>query len=112
MPIVNTYYTNDEDKNALVASAQELKEYFASILTCGDIRLKPNEITVRLLSSEPNGMIAPLEIEILAHAFKERVDRQDEICLETRKKIMQLFPDLSDVRIWLVLSELGHSWEE
>ena len=110
MPIVNTYYTSDEHKNTLTAKVQELKEYFAEVLTCGDISLKANEITMRLISTSSDGMIAPLETEIFAHAFKERVDRQDEICLEIRKHLMQLLPTLSDVRVWLVLSELGHSW--
>ncbi len=55
-------------------------------------------------------MIADIELEIFAHAFKERVEKQDEICMTIRNHILKNVHELKDVRVWLVLSELGHSW--
>ena len=42
-----------------------------------DILLKTDEITIRLLKTYDEGRIA--DIEILAHAFKERFGKQDNI---------------------------------
>lgn len=55
-------------------------------------------------------MIAELEAEITAHAFGERVDKQDEICLHIRSFLMKKIM-AADVRVWLLLPQLGHSWE-
>ena len=55
-------------------------------------------------------MIGKVELEIKAHAFRERVEKQDEICNDVRKYIMQKNKSLGDIRVWLILNELGHSW--
>ena len=57
-------------------------------------------------------MIAPLEVEVTAHAYAERSARSEEICLKIRDFIMQLLPELSDARVWLLLVDLGHSWQD
>ena len=43
-------------------------------LTCGDIQLKPDEITLRFINTPAKGMIGDIELEISAHTFKERVE--------------------------------------
>ena len=55
-------------------------------------------------------MIGEVEVEITAHAFSERVQKQDEICLEVMKYIQENVPSIGNVKVWLKLSELGHSW--
>jgi hypothetical protein len=55
-------------------------------------------------------MIGALELEIHAHAFPDRVLRQDAICNTVRHFVQDRLPNIGDVRVWLVLSELGHSW--
>jgi|SRR5581483_2910065 len=110
MPVVNAYYTNDKHKDMLLSHIGELKELVAGQLTCESIRLNSNKVTIRLVRSPAEGMIAEMELEIFAHAFKERVEKQDEICRAIRKHILGNVPELEDVRIWLILSELGHSW--
>lgn len=57
-------------------------------------------------------MIAPVEIEITAHAFPERIDKQDEICLRIRDFLKQGLRAQEDIRVWLLLPQLGHSWEK
>jgi hypothetical protein len=111
MPIVNTYYSSDKHKQMVLSHIDDLKGLVAKQLTCNDIQLKTNEITVRLLQTPREGMISDIELEIFAHAFSERVEKQDEICRAIRTHIMNNVPVLKDVRVWLVLSELGHSWE-
>lgn len=110
MPIVNIYYTDDKHKDMVLSHIDELKNLVAEQLTCGDKKLDANEITIRLISTPIEGMIAEMEIEIFAHAFKDRVERQDEICRSITSRILHSLPELKDVRIWLALSELGHSW--
>jgi len=110
MPTVNVYYKNRNNFDALVSFIPKLKEYIADKLSCGDKELTSDEISIRLISVDGDAMIGSIELEITAHAFKERVDRQDEICREVREYIMKEIPSLGDVRVWLKLCELGHSW--
>ena len=110
MPIVNTYYSTDKHKVMVLSHIDDLKDLVAKQLTCNDIQLKTDEITIRLLKTSDEGMIADIELEIFAHAFKERVEKQDDICRTIRTHMMNNVPELKDVRVWLVLSELGHSW--
>lgn len=97
-------------KDMVISHLDDLKELVAKELTCGDIQLKTDEITIRLVETPAKGMIADIELEIFAHAFKERIEKQDEICMTIRNHILKNVPELKDVRVWLVLSELGHSW--
>ena len=52
-----------------------------------------------------------IELEITAHAFEERIDKQDEICLNVRRFVKAKL-DIKEVRVWLLLPQLGHSWEQ
>ena len=56
-------------------------------------------------------MIADVELDITAAPFQERVDRQDEISLDVQAFTKDLVPDADDVKVWLKLHELGHSFE-
>ena len=108
MPTVNIFHQNNKDE--LICLIKDLKLFLADKLTCGDIKLSEKEISVRLINIEGDAMIGNIELEIKAHAFKERIQKQDEICREVRTFIMGRYESLGDVRVWLVLSELGHSW--
>lgn len=110
MPTVNVFFNNKVLESQLEVIALPLKEYVAKQLTCGDIKLKPNEVSLRFIATRGNGMLAPVEIEITAAAFKERVEKQDEICLNVQKFVLNK-TNLADAKVWLILSELGHSWE-
>lgn len=108
MPTVNIFHT--EKTNELNDLSNKLKPYFAEKLSCGDIILTPEEVSIRLVLIDGGDMIGNVEVEIKAHVFKERVEKQDEICNDVRNYIMKKYPSLGDVRVWLILSELGHSW--
>ncbi len=110
MPTINIFY-NGELPKELEELTHSVKEFAAKELTCGDIKLKSDEVSVRFISSRGNGMLGPVEIEITAAAFKERVEKQDEICLNIQKFILEKIDSLPDVKVWLILSELGHSWK-
>ena len=109
MPTV-TIFCLKKDNSQLINLIKGLKIFLAEKLTCGAIKLSPKEISIRILNSEGNDMIGTVELEIKAHAFKERIEKQDEICNDVRHYIMQKDTSLGDVRVWLILSELGHSW--
>lgn len=108
MPTVNVY-SNDS-----VAQFEEvivpLKEFVAKELTCGDITLDSNEVSVRFINANGSGMLAPVEVEINPAAFSERVQKQEDICLNIQKFLIDKL-QIEDVKVWLILSELGHSWE-
>lgn len=110
MPTVNIFHTTQEQSAQVNQLASELKTYLAKELTCGDIQLSSDEVSIRLISTVNAGMIAELEVEITAHSFSERVTKQDEVCNNVRKYLMDKIP-VSDIRVWLLLPELGHSWE-
>lgn len=109
MPTVNIFSKNSLHED-LISLSKELKPFIAEKLTCGDIKLTPEEVSVRIINVENGNMIGEVELEIKAHAFKERIEKQDEICNEVRKYVMDKYKTLGDVRVWLMLSELGHSW--
>lgn len=112
MPTVNIFYKDSEKEPALEVLAGKLKNFVAQELTCGEFKLTPNEISIRCIKITGGEMIGTIEIEILAHSFAERVKRQDEICLKIMNYIQRESPSLGEVKIWLYLSELGHSWKE
>ena len=110
MPTVTVYYQKTKDFKNLQALVPHMKKYFAKTLTCGDIRLTPNEISIRCVETKGQGMIGDVEVEIKAHAFMERVKKQDKLCRDAAAFIEKEIPSLRSVKVWLQLSELGHSW--
>jgi ribosomal protein L31E len=110
VPTINVFYADDQRRKQLNEAIQPLKEFVAKELTCGDIQLQPHEVSARLLKTEGDGMLAELELEVTAHAFDDRVKRQDEICLNIREFLKSKI-DAQEIRVWLILAELGHSWE-
>jgi hypothetical protein len=111
MPTVNIYHQTSEQRAKLSSLAAELKTFVAKELTCGDITLKADEVSIRFVETIGDFMIGAVEVDIHAHAFKERVEKQDEICLRVMDYIQKKEPSLGIVKVWLVLSELGHSWK-
>ncbi len=110
MPTINTYFRNEALQNDLIALADgPLQSYVAEQLTCEEIKLAPGNVTVRLMRSIGKGMLAPVEMDIVAAPYPERVERQDEICLNVRQFVLDYVHDLYDAKVWLPLSELGHS---
>jgi len=110
MPTVNVYFIKQEKASELEKLIPKLKIYLADRLTCGDIKLTKGEISVRLIPVVGKGMIGDVELEITAHAFPERVKKQDEICRDMMNYIKKEAPSLGNVKVWLKLCELGHSW--
>ena len=110
MPTINIFYSNPDYEAKLDTFARNARDYFAKELSCRDKSLHASEISIRLLPVK-GSMIADVEIEMTAHAFKERVERQVEICLEIRNHIRKSL-DLESVMVWLILPQLGHSWDE
>jgi hypothetical protein len=110
MPTVNAFYFNEEHADSFNNLNDELKEFVAEALTCGDITLDSNEVSVRLIKVSGSGMLADIELEITAHAFDERIKKQDVICLDVRKFLKDKLA-VNEIRVWLLLPQLGHSWE-
>jgi len=108
MPTVNIYFQNLSDTAPLSGKVLELRTYLAEALSGSDITLSSAEVSIRFIKSHGGEMIAPVELEISAHAFAERVEKQDQICLEVMKWIKEKIG--LDTKVWLRLSELGHSW--
>lgn len=108
MPTVNIY-SYSEPSEALKGIIDDLKTLLAKELTSSELPLSPGEISVRCLQVSGQ-MIGAVEIEIHAHAFPDRVARQDAICNTVRSFVLERLPNIGDVRVWLILSELGHSW--
>ena len=97
MPTINIYYNKEEEYLELASLTQKLKEFVADKLSGSDIKLTPHEISIRFLAVKGGAMIGKVELEITAHAFKERVDREDAICREVRDYIMKDLPEICDL---------------
>jgi hypothetical protein len=111
MPTANFFYKDTEQLEKLENIASNLKKFLAEKLTCGDIALTPKEISIRFITAKGSGMIGQVEVEITAAAFKDRVEKQDQICLDITDFIKEKIPSLGEVKVWLILVELGHSWK-
>ncbi len=110
MPTVNVFYSDEKLVSRIEAITRQLKEYVADQLTCKDKKLNSEEISIRFISSQGTGMLAPIELEITAAAYEERVAKQDAICLNVQKFLISKLA-LYEVNVWLILAELGHSAE-
>jgi len=108
MPTVNVYYKTAVQHTAVEAQTEELRDFLAQMLTCGEISLRPDEISIRLLGTSSAGTRGDIELDITAHAFQERVDQQDEICIKTKDFLESLMPEYR-IEVWLALPQLGHS---
>ena len=114
MPILNLYTTNTKYEDALKAKGRDLRVYLAKELSCGDIELTPEEISIRFIASNSaDTMIGKVEAEIFVYHFEDRVKNQDIICRKVARFLEEILKlDLQEVQCWLILSELGHSWEQ
>jgi len=110
MPTLNIYYQDSDKEPTLQALMGGLRDFVAKELTCGDIELKPSEVSIRFVKIAGGEMIGSVEVEINAHCFEERVRKQDDVCLRIMNYIQKEAPSLGEVKVWLQLSELGHSW--
>lgn len=110
MPTVNIFHTSDEQAQQCQTISTELKTYLAKELSCGDISLTPEEVSIRLIKTTDAGMIADLEVEVTVHAFDERIKKQDEIANNIRKHLLDKNIPAEDIRVWVLLPQLGHSW--
>ncbi len=109
MPIANIYFANQDNTKKPQAVIPDLKEYLAEQLTCEGITLSPSEISIRFIENVGPNMIGDVEVQIAVHAFSERIKKQDEICLNIMK-FLQEKTSIANIKVWLQLSELGHSW--
>ncbi len=110
MPTINIFYHHNNDHTHLTKLVGGLKATAAKQLSYADINLAPDEISVRIIKVDAVGMLADVELEMTAHAYDVRVARQDEICLMIREYIGAHL-EAKEVRVWLLLTQLGHSWE-
>lgn len=110
MPTINVFYHDNGDHAHLAKLVPGLKATAARELSGSDINLAADEISVRLIKVDGAGMLADVELEITAHAFDDRVARQDQISLAMRAYVGQHLGG-REVRVWLLLPQLGHSWE-
>lgn len=112
MPTVNVFYHNQTIEGRLESFIDPLKESVAWDLGRGERKLKPDEVSVRLIKSLAKGMLADVEIDITAAPYRDRVEEQDFICQRVRNLALEHLLEADNVLVWLNLHELGHSWEE
>lgn len=112
MPTATVFTSKETSAQLLEPALPELREFLARELSCGARALAPDEISIRVITATISAMIAPIEMEITAHKYSERVERADKICLSVRDFIKNQVSSAGDVRVWLILTELGHSWDE
>lgn len=108
MPSVNIY-TSRERVKSLEQALPELRDFTAQELSCGSRRLSSDEISLRVIVPDSSMQIADTELEIKAHSYPERVEKQDAICRTIRDYVHKICPSAGSLYVWLQLSELGHS---
>jgi len=108
MPSLNIY-TNKERAKSLKEYLPKLREFIAKELSCRDRKIDSNEVSLRIIVPNGSLLIADTELEIKAHKYPERVQKQDEICLSIKDFVQRICPKAGLTYVWLQLSELGHS---
>lgn len=109
MPSVTIYTTHYECLEPLRRALPGLRELVARELSCSARSLQPDEISLRVLMPLASLPLADTELEIMAHCYPERVQKQDTICQTVRDYIQHQCPAAGSVYVWLQLLELGHS---
>lgn len=107
MPAVNLYWATEKISQEQIIL---LKQYIAELLSCHDRVLDSSEISIRVINTSVQHMIADIECDIYAYNYPERIEKQDEICNKIREYLLQHTQWLTDARVWLILSELWHSF--
>jgi len=77
MPAVNLYFNDEKYVVQLEKITPKLKQFIADQLTCKDISLGRDEVSIRMLQAGRKGMLAKVELDIFAAPYKERIDKQD-----------------------------------
>ncbi|GEM_PF-993726 len=109
MPTANIYFSGQDNVEALQALIPDLKTYLAQELSCSDISLTSEEISIRFITNTGPNMIGDVEVQISAHSFPERIQKQDQVCLDVMKWLQDR-TEVKNIKVWLQLSKLGHSW--
>jgi hypothetical protein len=110
LPLANIYVSDGRFIDQLESLATPLAEEVVKELSVAERKLTLDDVTVRIIKSKPGSkLLAPVEVEIVAKLFKERVDKADQVCNTLRKFMLSRLKAVSDLQVWLVLSELGHS---
>lgn len=112
MPPVNLYYRNPEQEQDLIEATEPLRDHVADELSSPERTLVRDQVSVRIIQSSGRGMLADVEMDILAAPNVDRTERQDEICDSVRAFIINQIPGLQDAKVWLSLQELGYSFGE
>lgn len=107
MPLVTIFQKGEDAMTAELS--QELREFVAKMLSGESRVLSSGEVSVRLVETKGGVMIARVEVEILAHAYPERVAHQDVICTSVRTFLTEKLGH-GDIQVWLMLGQLGHSY--
>jgi len=107
VPIINVVVATEEQRAHLLTHCTELKHFLARELSCDKIELASADFTLWIFVMPREGRLADVELLITAHAFPERVERQDSACFNI-EGFMKANLGL-DAKAWLALCELGHN---
>jgi hypothetical protein len=109
MPTISIYLSGPTWTEPLSALMDDLANEAAKHLSTAELVLDADHISIRLVAVTQARMMSPVELEISAHAFPSRVERQDEICSYLRSWLA----DRSvPARVWLQLSDLGYGYAD
>ncbi len=109
MPPVDIYTSAERALSLEVLIKDDFRGFVAKALSCTERTLGPRDISVRVNVPVMASKVADTELEITAHAYKERVVRQDAICASIVDYITRECPGAGRVLVLLELCEIGHS---
>jgi phenylpyruvate tautomerase PptA (4-oxalocrotonate tautomerase family) len=107
MPLVNIYLTKPNTQ--IEELAEELAEEVANCLSVAARVITTKDVSVRVIECKEGKLLAPVEIDIAARLYEERIKKSDQVCNYLKQFVLSKINGVSDVRVCLVLSEFGHS---
>jgi hypothetical protein len=107
VPTITIYVRDDSWVQRIERLLTSLAAEAAAQLSTPEMDIDADHISIRVMVTRASRMMSAVEVEISAHAFPSRVQRQDHICGALR---VWLAEREIPARVWLQLSELGYGY--
>ncbi len=111
MPPV-TIFTKKDNVNSLQRVFPELTQIIADELSCPERKLIDKDIHMSVVIPEATYNAADTRMDIYAFGYPDRIKRQDDICYNIKQYVTKNCPTAGSVDVFLMLGELGYSFDK
>lgn len=104
MPRINILRTHKITDSRVCHIGTNLPEAAAAALSCKSLALKPEDIMIVITDVGPFDVnVKDVNVDVLAHAYPDRVENADMIRRTIARALVQMLPDGVSWYVWLRL---------